>query len=292
MARTVQQIKAELTTAFMADTTLAEKYGFAPGASFDATFSKVSIENLLLYIVAAAIWTHEKLFDAHKAEVEDIISQQKPHTLRWYVNKVRQFREGQSLIEGTDEYDDSSYNEDEIAGMQIVHFAAATESTTTIYIKVATDNGGTKQPLSAEQLAGLQSYIAEVKDAGVRVEIINEAAYHLQLAMTIYYDPMVLNAQGMNIHTGDYPVNEAIKSYIENLPFNSEYSNTALTDVLQKVEGVKIPQITSAAESATDVQADFDANPILVKSIPHSGYYVFEKDAKHLTINFIPYEGV
>ena len=130
-----------------------------------------------------------------------------------------------------------------------------------------------------------------MKDAGVRVEIINEAAYHLQLAMTIYYDPMVLNAQGMN-RNADYPVHDAIKSYIENLPFNSEYSNTALTDVLQKVEGVKIPQITSAAESATDVQADFDANPILVKSIPHSGYYVFEKDAKHLTINFIPYEGV
>ena len=255
MARTVQQIKAELTTAFMADTTLAEKYGFAPGASFDATFSKVSIENLLLYIVAAAIWTHEKLFDAHKAEVEDIISQQKPHTLRWYVNKVRQFREGQSLIEGTDEYDDSSYNEDEIAGMQIVHFAAATESATTIYIKVATDNGGTKQPLSAEQLAGLQSYIAEVKDAGVRVEIINEAAYHLQLAMTIYYDPMVLNAQGMNIHTGDYPVNDAIKSFIrvypKIFPTNAAASAPASTQRPMMMAERKVSELSFSAISVS-----------------------------------------
>jgi len=288
MARTIQQIKTELTTAFMADTTLAENYGFTPGAAFDSTFSKVSIENLLLYIVAAAIWTHERLFDAHRQEVENTIAQLKPHTLRWYVSKVKQFRQGQPLIEGTDQYDDGNYTDDQIAAMQVVHFAAATEAATTIYIKVATSNGTNKQPLTAEQLNGLEAYIAEVKDAGVRVDIINESAYHLQLSLVIYYDPMVLNAQGMNIHTGEYPVNDAIRSYIENLPFNGEYSNTALTDVLQQVEGVHIPEINASAESATGVQTDFDANPIDVKSIPHSGYYVFEP--ANITIDYRPYE--
>lgn len=284
MARTITQIKIELTTAFMADTTLASKYGFTPGENFDRTFSKVSLENLLLYIVSAAIWTHEKIFDIHTEEVENIIAQQKPHTLRWYVNKVMQFREGQSLIEGTDQYDDSNLTEEEIASKKIVHFAAATESAATVYIKVATSDNGTKKPLDEVQLAGLKAYLHEVKDAGVRVEIINEAAGRLYLSLAIYYDPMVLNAQGMNIHTGEYPVDDAIKSYIENLPFNGEYSNTALTDALQQVEGVRIPEVKSASESYDGVHK----TEIDVKAIPYSGYYVFDSD--DVTIDYRPYE--
>ena len=286
MARTIQQIKSELTAAFMADTTLAANYGFTAGADFDKTFSKVSIENILLYIVAAALWTHERLFDEHRAEVENLIAQLKPHTLRWYVSKVKQYRNGQPLIDGTDQYDDTGLTDDDIAQRQVVHFAAATEAATTIYIKVATDNNGTKQPLTTDQLNGLKAYIAEVKDAGVRVEIINEAACRLQLSMAIYYDPMVLDGTGQNIHTAEHPVDDAIRSYIENLPFNGEYSNTALTDVLQQVEGVRIPEILSAAESFDGV----NYTPIDVKAIPYSGYYLFEP--ANITIDYRPYESV
>lgn len=270
----------------MADTVLAEKYGFTAGASFEQTFSKVSIENLLLYIVAAAIWTHEKLFDAHKEEVEDIIAQQKPHTLRWYVNKVRQYRQGQPLIEGTDQYDDTGLTDDDITARQVVRFAAATEAATTVYIKVATGTDTDKQPLAADQLAGLQAYIAEVKDAGVRVDVINSPACKLRLSMVIYYDPMVLNAQGQNIHTAGTPVADAIRLYIENLPFNGEYSNTALTDVLQQVEGVKIPEILAASESY-DGQ---NYTPVDVKATPFSGYYIYEQE--NVTIEYRPYESV
>lgn len=286
MARTIAQIKSELTTAFMSDTTLQEKYGFAQDAKFETIFSKVSIENILLYIVAAAIWTHEKLFDAHKAEVENIIAQQKPHTLRWYVNKVKLFRAGQTLIEGTDEYDNEGYTAEDIEGLQVVKFAAATETNTTIYIKVATESAGVKQPLSAEQLAGLKSYIKEVKDAGVRVDVINAPACYLILGMKIYYDPMVLDATGKNTSTAEETVKKAIKSYIENLPFNGEYSNMALTDVIQQVEGVKIVEITDAEESRTGSANDY--TQIDVKTIPYSGYYSFDNTT--LNITYRPYE--
>lgn len=283
MARTLQQIKQELAESFMADTTLAAKYGFTAGASFDTTFSKVSIENILIFIVAAAIWTHEKLFDTHKAEVEDIIARMKPHTLRWYVDKVKLYRHGQPLIEGTDQYDDTGLTDEDIAARQVVHFAAATEAAATVYIKVATSESNAKQPLSPDQLEGLKAYIHEVKDAGVRVQIINEAACRLRLDVIVYYDPMVLNGQGMDSET-HYPVNEAIKSYIENLPFNGEYSNMALTDTLQKVEGVVIPEIVSASESY-----DGEAFTLInVKATPYSGYYIFDED--DVNINYMPYE--
>ena len=67
MARSIEQIKSSMAEAFMQDTNIAIKYGFEVGADFNKTFSKVSIESLILYIVAAAIWTLERLFDVHTA---------------------------------------------------------------------------------------------------------------------------------------------------------------------------------------------------------------------------------
>lgn len=272
MARTIQQIKTELTTAFMADNTLAEKYGFTQGADFDSTFSKVSIENLLLYIVAAAIWTHERLFDTHKTEVEDIIARLKPHTLRWYVDKVKQFRYGQTLIDGTDQYDDTNLTDDQIEAMKIVHFAAASEAegNATVYIKVATDNNGAKQPLTDDQLNALKAYIAEVKDAGVRVMLINEPADLLNLDITVFYDPLTLDAQGTSLLNRNKPAETAINDYIENLPFNSEFSLTALTNAVMQAHGVKLAQV-NRAEHKTDTATGF--TNISDRTTPHSGYY-------------------
>lgn len=281
--RTIQQIKSELTDAFMADATLAAMYGFTPGAEFDSTFSRVSIENLLLYIVAAAVWTHEKIFLTHRREVEEIIDTLKPHTLRWYVEKVKQFRSGQSLIDGTDQYYDTDLTADYIEQLQVVKFAAAAEDNATVYIKVATTGDEPRQPLDPQQCQALAAYIAQVKDAGVRVEIINEQACQLRLSLVIYYDPLLLNNDGQHLTNGTYPVRQAINDYIENLPFNSEYSNTALTDALQQAEGVKLPQVIAASESYDGT--NFNAIP--VRAIPYSGYYTI--DWEHTNIQYLPY---
>lgn len=284
MARKIETIKQEITSAWMNNEILAAAYSFAIGSDFLSTFSKVSLENIICYIMAAAIWTHEKLFDAHQAEVEDYIAQMKPHTLRWYVNKVKAFRAGQELIEGTDRYDDTGLSEEEMTAMQPVKFAAASESAATVYIKVATETGGAKQPITTEQQAGLKSYIAEVKDAGVRVELINEAGSKLRLKMDVYYNPMVLDSTGTHLANGNKPVEEAIKAYIENLPFNGEYRNSELIDAIQAVEGVEIPELLSVAQSYDGVNYE----NINAKATPYSGYYVYEQE--NITITYRPYE--
>ena len=116
----------------MQDTNLAIKYGFEVGADFNNTFSKVSIESLLLYIVAAAIWTLEKLFDTHTKEVTDYIATMKPHSLRWYVEKAKAFMYGYPLIEGTDQYNTEGMEDEDIAAAKIITFAACTESEATL----------------------------------------------------------------------------------------------------------------------------------------------------------------
>ena len=284
MARTIELIKKEMTDAFMANETLAKAYGFNEGDSFADKFSKVSIESVLMYIVASSIWVLEKLFDAHQSEVLSIISSMKPHTLRWYVNKVKAYRAGQALVDGTDGYNDEGLSDEDIERMRVVKYAAATESEATVYIKVATEKSGQKQPLNLEELAGLKSYIAEVKDAGVMVSIINEVASRLKLQLDVYYNPMVLSSNGQHLANGTTPVKDSIEGYINNLPFNGEYRNQALIDALQKTEGVVIAELISAEESYDGVTY----NPINAKTIPYSGYYAYNDS--DVQINYIPYE--
>ena len=286
MARTIAQIKSELTTAFMSDTTLQEKYGFAQDAEFETIFSKVSIENILLYIVAAAIWTHEKLFDAHKAEVENIIAQQKPHSLRWYVEKAKAFMYGlplPELIAGTDIYDTTGMTDEQIAEKKIVTFAACTEADATLYLKVAKAGPA---PLTTDEKTAFIAYLHEIKDAGVRIDVISENGDYLKLQMIIYYDPLLINANGESKATGNKVVEDAIKSYIENIPFNGEFRKNELVDVIQAVEGVVMIELGTIEHSETGTAGSFDE--VIPNCKPVSGYFKFA-NADLSGITYQPY---
>lgn len=283
MARTIETIKQEITDAWLHNETLQQAYGFTADTQWLSVYSRVSLENIICYIVAAAIWAHEKLFDVHKAEVESYIAQMKPHTLRWYVNKAKAFRIGCSLIDGTDGYDDTGLTDEEIEAMKPVKFAAATEKDGIVFVKVAAESAGEKQQLTPKQAEGLKAYIAEIKDAGVRVDVINEPACLLRATINIHYNPMVFDSNGTNLKSGENTIENAIKNYIGNLPFNGEYRNSALVDALQAVDGVVIPDIYSAEES-------YDGNSwetIESKATPYSGYYRY--DPENFTITYIPY---
>ena len=316
MARTINEIKESMLNAYAEDDIIREKYGMV--GEDKPEFPKVSIENILFYVIAAMLWTVEVLFDRHKKEVTDYIDQMKPHGLRWYVSKAKMFRLGKSLasstdklIDGTDRYPDRDeqgkiLSDKEIEELQIVKFAAATESEGVIFLKVATtagqgaeENAETeggeeenkssiqspdKSKLNNVQLVAFTEYINEVKDAGVKVKIISAHPDTLKINLDIYVNPMVITTEGKSISHGGEPVVEAIKNYISNLPFNGEYRNVDLVDALQAVDGVVIPELKAVWTSdgnVTDV-------PVDAKSTPYSGYYVLDEsnsDIKYFVYN-------
>ena len=286
MARTVKEIKDEMTKEFISDSAVVEAYGLDTEESFDAQFSKASIESILFYVFAFCAWTVEKLFDTHKAEVTNYIDEMKPHSLRWYVNKARAFRFGQSLIEDTDQYDDTGLTDEAIADMQIVKYASAEERNGQLFIKVAKDGENGRTTLSSEEEAALKSYIQEVKDAGVKVTIRNAQAVDFKIDITIYYNPQVLDQNGVSLISGGEPVKDAIKNYIENLPFNGEYRNVELIDKLQQVEGVVIPELAGAYSRITN---EDNYSIINAKETSYSGYYKFDNDSQ---INYVVYENL
>lgn len=280
--RTIEEIKKEITDAWMHDEVLAKAYGYEVGSEWK--FSRVSVENVLCYIVATALWLHERLFEAHREEVETYIAAMKPHTLRWWVEKAKRFQLGSELPEDSCEYDNSGLDEEELAKRQIVKFAAAIEQKNIVYLKVAKEEGGEKTPLDDDEVAAFRAYVDEVRDAGVSVDVINEQGCLLHLELDIYYDPMVLNADGNHLAKGTKPVEEAIRQYIENLSFNGEYRNSVLIDCLQEVEGVVIPELRSAMEQTSDGE---EKKNITAYATPHSGYYKYEE--KNIKINYKAY---
>lgn len=264
-----------MTTAFMANETLAVKYGFTVGALFADEFSIVSFENILFDIISFSIFLLEQIFDTHKKEVEDILEQKMPHRPSWYRTKAREFQYGFDLIEDSDKYDNTGFSVDQIEGSKIIKYSAVTESAGQLLIKIASESNGVLSPITPAQKESFDAYIVEIADCGVRYIVVNSKPDILNLTMQIFRDSLVLDENGMSILNGNFPVQEAILEYMKELPFNGELVLAHLVDKLQQVPGVKIPHVINATSQIIDINTGeyLPAQPITVKTVPESGYF-------------------
>lgn len=278
MARSITDIKKQMTDAFMADENIREAYGFVEGDTFNGKFSSVSIESILFYIVAACIYTFEVLFDSYREDVNDTI-ETSAHTARWYRDKALAFMDEVPLVEDTDYYDTSEMSDEEIAEAHVVKFAAATESkySAMLTIKVAGKSGESLAPLSQGVMGRLTAYFAQIKDAGVRINLISQAGDIFDCVMDIYYNPL-LSPDIVKTN-----VENAISGYIGSLPFDGQYSNMSCIDAVQKVKGVEVAEMKSASAK---VSSEATPTPIDARYRPVAGYLV----AGALTINMKVYD--
>lgn len=288
MARTIAEIKKGLASSFVSNEDIRSQYGLADNVTFDQAFSKVSIESVLLYVVASCMWVVESLFDCHKKEVDEKIESLRPHTLRWYVAKTKQYIKGENLImkDGlvvADYYDyeeikkRKNWTDERLAAAPLVKYAVATEDNTNVYIKVAKDKGGLPTQLEDDELKGLESYISQIKDAGVFIKILNQPADKMKVSLIVLYDPVVITPTNVGSEDSDQyrtmtikEVTDAVRKVITELPFNGEYRNSDLIAAVQAVEGVKVADIVEVrtAPGGTD-----DFHKIVAYHRPYSGYY-------------------
>lgn len=285
MARTIEEIKADMTANFVRQRAVRSAYGLDGQKTFDQQFSRVSIESILFYVFAAALWTLEKLFDLHTSEVEERIEQLEPHTLRWYVNKTKAFMYGHKLVADSDYYDTSNISDTDIEAAKVVKYAVATESNTVVYIKVAGEKDGKPCLLTDSQNAALNSYMNTIKDAGVSVQIRNEQADLMRISLVVYYDPTLLSADGTSQSSGGKPVDETVKSVITNLPFNGVYRNTDLLAALQALPGVEVVDISEVQVKTRNAEEWTD---VVGFNRPYSGYYEIES----LNVEYKQYSAV
>lgn len=283
MARTIEEIKKDMTASFMKMEAVKSAYGLDGSKGFDDCFSRASLESVLFWVFAACVWAHEKLFDMHRDDVEARIALLEPHTLRWYVNKAKAFMWDQTgqvslkLKPDTDVYDLSGLtdtSDEALAKYRPVKYAVATEDNTIIYIKVAREDEQTRNPvkLTDGMLSGLRSYLNEIKDAGVSVVVRNEEADEMQISLLIYYNPMLLTVSGGvgTLTDGSQPVPEAVRQVIQNLPFNGTFRKSDLLAALQALPCVEVADIRSVKVKPKSAAVWREVEGF---DRPYSGYY-------------------
>ena len=279
MARTVDIIYADLVAKKEADERLNAL----------SSTSKVAIWRLWLWIFAYGSFVLETLFDKHREIIEYLLSLLKPHTLRWYRNKVLSFQYGFDLITDTDVFvktyvNDNgivvSYTDEQIEASKIIKYAAVTESATEsrLIVKVATEKEGVLAPIEPTQNDALVVYLEEIKDAGNKITVVNYLPDILKLEIQIFYDALVLDENGISRITGKKPVEDTLRAFMKQLPFNGELVLQTLTDRLQLTEGVAIVNIVSAQSKWIDNAGVGYGNfeNINVKKIAVSGYFQIE----------------
>lgn len=269
MARSIQEIQTLILQAKAQEPALNE---------LNST-SKVAIWRLWVYIIAVAIWSLEKLFDQHRADIDKRLAELKPHTARWYRSKSLAFQHGFDLLPDSDKFNNQGHTEEAIEASKIVKYSAVIESKNEgrLIVKIAGEQGEQLQPITDAQKQAFEAYLQEIKDAGVRLSVVNYQPDVLHLQMKIIYDPLVLDSNGQSIIHATKPVEETIKSYLKRLPFNGELVLAHLIDALQQAEGVKIPHLVLAQSKNITSSGGYGAfETIEISKIPTAGYFTID----------------
>lgn len=283
MARTINEIQKEILTVKSNNNALNEL----------SSTSKVAIWRLWVYVIAYAIWVLESLFDVHKKEVDEALLSLKPHSARWYRSKALAFQYGFDLLFDSDKFNNKNKTEEQIKSSKIIKYSAVTESEdeSRLIVKIATEKDNKLLPINPGEYDAFKSYIAEIKDAGVKVTVINYLPDRLKLNVTVKRDRLLLNKDGVNMLTAKEPIKEAIIGFLKKLPFNGELSIQALTDEIQKADGVEDVVINSAQAAWIDASKNEYGNyeNIYMSKIPVAGYFEVNLNDNDETKSIIKY---
>jgi hypothetical protein len=299
MARTIAEISNYIKTGFISSQNLRNLYGLEEeyanstidnAAFYDNHFSQVSIETIIINIVAVVAATIENMFDWFTADIKKIVESERYGHAGWYKKMALLFQFGENINneyspESTSDFAESAIYANENPELQVIKYAFAESSATGtgVNIKIAGETDGELSPLTSDQIKAFTAYMNRIKPAGIPLNIINRNADRLIIELTIYYNPLVLDSDGSKISDGSRPVEEAINGYLNSIEFNGEFINMKIIDAIQQAIGVEIAELTRSAQQ----HEGYPVTDIEVKFTPDSGYMRldFEND---LFITYIP----
>ncbi|TGN26756.1 hypothetical protein [Empedobacter tilapiae] len=258
--------------------------------------SKTSIWGQMFYVMAYSLDLLAQLFTTHRKEIDEKIKTQKTHRLEWIRQLYLNFQYGKAIGKDiylkpeTDIYDNTGLTEDQVERSKIIKYCAVSESNSQkeVLIKIATEDEDKElSPITDQDvIKAVEAYTKEVKGVGIPYRIINSLPDLLQLIITIYRDPLVLDSQGG--FEGEYPVNEALKEFMRELPFDGELRLQDLSNKLEKIDGVKLVDIEAANSSWIDASTRSYGGLInfKVRKTPASGYFKITFDKSEESIDY------
>lgn len=248
MARTIKEIKKQMTDAFMADEDVRNMYGFKEGATFDASFSAVSLEAILFYIVASCAYVLERLFDQLKVDVDARIQTMPVASTQWYRQKALEYQHGDTVTWDATTGQVKYHEIDETK--RVVKFAAVRDLGTYVRVLVnEADASGQPKELSEEVMTSFREYIDDIKIAGVMVDVQSHPADIISISAQVTVDKLVLNTRGELLTGGSPVVYDAIVGYLSSIEFGGVLNRNKLIAAILAVNGVEDVFISSVKYS-------------------------------------------
>lgn len=250
--RTIEQIKRQMTDRFISDPVIREKYGLSGDVTFDEAFSRVSIESILFFVVASAMYVVEAVFAHHQQDVDRKIASAVLASLPWYHKIALEYQHGDDLVwnDRTESYGYASVNESK----RKVMYAACRDMGGGVRILVSgADESGRPVRLSDDVLTAFKHYLNRRKPAGVIVDVYSLDPDVLELSLSVQYNPLVVNPDGSLISDPSvFPVEQAVTGYLKGIVYGGTFNKTRLVDSVQRAEGVVDVVLTGAKASLAD----------------------------------------
>lgn len=232
--------------------------------------SKVAIWRLWTFIVAVALHFHERIFDRHKEEVQEIANSMQAGKLEWYAGESRKFQYGfpLSFNNNTFRYYYLDSTSEDAINSRIISRVSAREVFSTnfsgVQIKVAKSSGSELTELSEDELEAFRFYIQRIAFAGVPVAVLSKEADKLKYNIRIWFDGILPENDVLTA------VQLAINSYLKAIDFDGILYRNKLIDILQELTPVKDVEIVSLQSQRADSSLWIDAGRFIE---PESGYF-------------------
>lgn len=249
----------------------ATKPELAGLTDLNGSTSEVSFFKLLKNMWVLLVQLVESAWEEFRVGVETQIGLTRVGTLEWYADQMRVFQFGvpREVIDGKLVFRERNAAKEIVAQVCVVEDAASGK----LLVK-AIKAGGV--PLSETELAALKRYIGQVKYAGVVVDAVSLAADELKLVATCQVDRQVIGTDGIALSGANSPVFDAILAYVRRLPIDSVLNNTALTDAVQSLPGVRD---FSIVESYTRRPGTTQWLPYTRETVSAAGHLVLHPDS-------------
>lgn len=284
MARTTQEIENLILT----------KIQETPLVLVLTSTSNTAIWRLFVWVVAFCTWTLEQLWDAFKIEITNEIEKSRVHTREWYRQKALSYLLGVPIIPGTDVFDTAGLTEAEIESAKIIKQAATVKLISSagygiLRVKVASKSGNSLVPVPQPAFDSFKQYMnRHVVDAGTQMVITTGIGDDVRLTIDIYYDPLVISAQGSYLTDGTDVALPAVQRFLSSIEFNGRLILSDLERYLRDLPGVEIAVVKSAASKygsfSYATQNIQNVGAIDQIRIADSGYFVL--DESNTQINY------
>lgn len=287
MSRTISQIQQQI---------INQKNSISELSSLNST-SQTAIWLLFTYIQAVAINIFENILDIFKSDIETTLVPHVSGTETWIRNQISLFQfSGQDpqqvIIDNSGGTYAITYPVINASLRIVTQSTVSVLDNNLLIIKVAKQTPPV--PLDVVEKSQLQSYLEDIIPAGIFFDLVSLDSDKLYIEGEIFYNGLYSGVIQTNVE-------DAINSYLQNLPFGGRFYVAQLEHAIISITGVKDVNISRISVRRDIVAFNYSTNTLIYKlegsitdvnsrfADAYSGYFTTETTTSYTISDSITY---